>query len=232
MGSSLYMSEVPTQTWKGQLTFPRDYFLRSYNDRFYVGSKPNYDFGLRYLFSGDAYVYDYNYMQSKTIKELNDNIRTFLQTHDDLVRLWIVFNKPIGVKEFGLRVKSDYKSKYTEIGFKGASTIYMNRTNSGDVGFHDKFGHLQGLNTDYKTVENRQVILEVIIDKSSVEAFFFDGMYSMTNLIYPDESQRGIEIFPDNDERITIDELFITVLKPAVPFTGNVRDEVKKDIIQ
>lgn len=46
--------------------------------------------------------------------------------------------------------------------------------------------------------------LDLLVDKTSAETFFFDGMYSMTNLIFPNENSKGIEIFIDNEDKVTI----------------------------
>ena len=160
---------------------------------------------MKQLLTSKAFVYDAKYMAKKSIKQLNLEMRNFILANDDLFRIWIVFNKPTGDKNFGMKVKSDYKNLYTEVGVDAGNTIYVNREKSGNVDFHDKFKKLVSEHTDFDIRNARQVDMEIILDRSSVESFFFEGMYAMTNLIFPDELQRGLEIFPDDDERITIE---------------------------
>jgi sucrose-6-phosphate hydrolase SacC (GH32 family) len=104
------------------------------------------------------------------------------------MRIWIVFNKPAGDRHLGLRVKSNYNDKYTEIGIDKDNTIYVDRENSGSVDFDSSFKKLKKLHGDFDIKNSKEVDMEIILDRSSVEAFFFEGMYSMTNLIYPAEN--------------------------------------------
>jgi fructan beta-fructosidase len=58
MGNLRYQSKTPTAEWKGSLAFPRNYFLKWFNDRLWVVSQPNLDYALKPLFSNEAYIYD------------------------------------------------------------------------------------------------------------------------------------------------------------------------------
>lgn len=99
----------------------------------------------------------------------------------------------------------------------------MDRSKSGNVSFHPDFAKLRSLDCEYNINEERIIKLELLIDKTSVEAFFFEGMYAMTNLVYPKhEEQRYIHLFPDDDERLTINKLQITVLNSAFEKTEEV----------
>lgn len=43
MSSSRYFSDLPTESFRGQLSVPRDLILRDYNRKLYVFSRPNYE---------------------------------------------------------------------------------------------------------------------------------------------------------------------------------------------
>ena len=64
--------------------------------------------------------------------------------------------------------------------------------------------------------------MEILIDRNSVEAFMFDGMYSMSNLVFSTES--GVELFT-NDPYVTIDRLAISALNKTVPFRADTPKE-------
>lgn len=89
------------------------------------------------------------------------------------------------------------------------------------VDFDPEFSTLAPLKIDYfdSRQQNREISLEVLIDRSSIETFFFEGMYAMTNLVYPkDENATGIEIFA-TDPTISVKKIYITILKKSTPFS-------------
>lgn len=149
---------------------------------------PNYEQGIRQLFTDKALIYDPSAMKPMNVAQLNSWMKDFLDDNQDLVRMRIVFDRPPSVSDFGLRVKQNPSSHlYTEIGIKEGKRIYVDRTYSGLTDFHEEFAALKELEVDFNIMNTRVITLEVIIDKTSVEAFFFDGMYSMTNLVYPNK---------------------------------------------
>ena len=158
MGSSLYFEQLPTEAFRGQLSIPRDYTLRDYNKQLYLFSKPNYEQGLRKIFTNKALIYDPSAMQRMNVKQLNTWMQDFLKENDDLVRINIVFERPSSVSDFGLRVKGDDKFRlYTEVGIKDNSRIYVDRSRSGLVDFHDDFKVLKEFTVQYDIVNNREI---------------------------------------------------------------------------
>lgn len=155
-------------------------------------------------------------MQRMNVKQLNKWMQDFLKENDDLVRIHIVFERPPSVSDFGLRVKGDDLFRlYTEIGIKENKKIYVDRSKSGLVDFHADFKELRELGVEFDITNTREIDMEVIIDKTSIEAFFFDGMYSMTNLIFPEEFQKNIQIFANDEEKLNVLTLQLTILKRA-----------------
>lgn len=129
---------------------------------------------------------------------------------------FILFERPPSVSDFGLRVKGDDLFRlYTEIGIKENKKIYVDRSKSGLVDFHADFKELRELGVEFDITNTREIDMEVIIDKTSIEAFFFDGMYSMTNLIFPEEFQKNIQIFANDEEKLNVLTLQLTILKRA-----------------
>jgi len=99
------------------------------------------------------------------------------------------------------------------------TTIMVNRTKSiyNDSGSNFLFSDDKKVNTSYKFNETT-FNLSVIVDRSSVEAFFFDGLYSITNLVLWNKTAKGIELFVSDNSGAWIDTLRVTVLNKAVPF--------------
>jgi sucrose-6-phosphate hydrolase SacC (GH32 family) len=61
--------------------------------------------------------------------------------------------------------------------------------------------------------------LNVIIDRSSVEAFFFDGLYSMTNLVFSPIEAKGISVWIDDPSLVSLDYFGIIALNRSAPFS-------------
>lgn len=59
----------------------------------------------------------------------------------------------------------------------------------------------------------------MLLDKSSVEAYFFGGLYSMTNLALADDLSTGFVLFNDDSNNAYLEKLTVTVLSKTTPFT-------------
>ncbi len=70
------------------------------------------------------------------------------------------------------------------------------------------------MRVEYELSKENYVKIEVVIDKASVEAFFFDW-YSITDMVFPQETSRGVELFV-SDEKVQIHHLTLTVLKKSM----------------
>ncbi len=92
----------------------------------------------------------------------------------------------------GLKVLQDGKEA-TVIGVDGTrGTVFVDRTQSGDVSFHPKF---PGVYESPLTTPNTPVTLHVFVDTSSVEVFVNNGEQVITALVLPFAGGRGVEFF-------------------------------------
>jgi fructan beta-fructosidase len=101
------------------------------------------------------------------------------------------FGRP-SVPVFGVRLYSD-AHHWTEIGFDiKKKELYIDRTQSGapiDNRFPAK--------TTAPLVLGRPYDLQLVADRTSVEAFAQNGTIAMTNLIFPTSPKNAIHFFPD-----------------------------------
>lgn len=77
----------------------------------------------------------------------------------------------------------------------GAPHLVVDRTRSGEAGFHEAFpvavtAPLPGVRADADQVVRTAV--DVVVDVSSVEVFAADGATSVTALVFPDETSRAV----------------------------------------
>mmetsp|Transcript_22219 Transcript_22219/g.21446 ORF Transcript_22219/g.21446 Transcript_22219/m.21446 type:complete len:223 (+) Transcript_22219:385-1053(+) len=212
MNNWLYSSFVPTDPWRGQMSFPIDFFLMQYNEKYYLGSKPN-SLALESAFSG--LTFDYQKSERELSQEdLNHSMQDFVEETNGLlyIKAIVEMKEPV---DFGFLVKSDYQGEFTDIGVNADNCIWVDRSESGRI-ITDIFSELNSLPTDYIVGSEEETILELLIDKSSVEVFFFDGMYSMTNIIFPEEESLGLTLWSNDFSKLSVKQLQIFELKKTM----------------
>jgi fructan beta-fructosidase len=96
--------------------------------------------------------------------------------------------------ELGLRVRTG-RGEATVIGVDPkAGQLFVDRTRSGQVGFHPEFS---GRQTAPLPVENGRVRLHVFVDWSSVEVFAGDGRVVVTDQIFPSPGSEGVALYAE-----------------------------------
>jgi fructan beta-fructosidase len=94
--------------------------------------------------------------------------------------------------ELGLKVRTGEQEE-TVIGIDPrAGQLFVDRTRSGQVGFHAEFG---GRHTAPLPVENGRVRLHVFVDWSSVEVFAANGEVVVTDQIFPAPESDGVALY-------------------------------------
>jgi fructan beta-fructosidase len=111
---------------------------------------------------------------------------------------------------------SDYSTVYTTIGMEPPNTIFVDRSHSGYTTFSKDFPKLKSVETKYDIANENRFHLNVLIDKSSVEAYFFEGLYSMTNLVFPGLADTGVQIWINDETELYVENLVITVLSKSM----------------
>ena len=94
--------------------------------------------------------------------------------------------------EFGIKV-FEGPDQETVIGYDVASqSLFVDRTRSGDTTFNDNFATrtIALMPSDSGTVK-----MHIFVDRSSVEVFGNNGYVVMSNRIFPDSQQDGVEVY-------------------------------------
>jgi fructan beta-fructosidase len=107
--------------------------------------------------------------------------------------LEIVAELEVGsASELGLKVRTG-KNEETVIGLDPrAGQLFVDRTRSGQVGFHPEFS---GRQSGPLPVENGRVRLHVFVDWSSVEVFGGSGETVITDQIFPSPESKGVALY-------------------------------------
>jgi fructan beta-fructosidase len=94
--------------------------------------------------------------------------------------------------EFGLKVRTG-EGEETVIGIDPrAGSLFVDRTRSGEAGFHDEFASRQ---TAPLHLEDGRVRLRVFVDWSSVEVFANNGRTVITDQIFPAPASDGVALY-------------------------------------
>jgi len=184
-----YAQVVPTSTWRGAMTIPRELKLRETDGKYRVVSIP-----------------------VKELKELRDSTseitfpemaisgeRTLETKQINLNRCELELDFGAGnaiTDSLGVMLENDL-GESVKIGYSGSSKrFFIDRTKSGDMSFFCKFSGI-----DYAPyIAGRQIKLHLFIDAASVELFVDDGDLVMTNCFFPTKAFTKLTLFADKGE--------------------------------
>ena len=167
MSNWQYAGVVPSMTWRGCMTLPRELALQKDAD------------GRPIITSRIVKEVDAIAREWKTISA-SDNTYA-IDNNEDAYELQI--NMDIADNEnLTLTLSNEKGDKYPISLNRADKSFIIDRTQSGEVSFSSEFGKVlySPLN-----LSSNAVSLTLFVDKSSVEALINDGMVQQTNLVYP-----------------------------------------------
>ena len=177
----LYAKDEPTVAWRGAQSIPRTLTLRRVGDQLLMVQAPVRE--LQSLRGKPLQV------SNVAVAEANSKIAAVGFSNESYeIEAEI---EPGGANEIGFHVLKGDGSQ-TLVGIVPASnTLFVDRTNSGDVFFSDAFpGRFSTTLHDTKRVR-----LHIFVDRSIVEVFADDGEKVMTDRAYPPQDSWQIEMY-------------------------------------
>lgn len=139
-----------------------------------------------------------------------------LTEHDELADLTLELEatiKPGTARSVGFRIRTG-EHEYTEVAYdRHFSGVYVDRTKSGIVDFHDAFA---GRHIAPARTINGELALRIFVDRSTIEVFINGGEAVISDRIFPTSNSAVIEVFAGNDSA-TIKSLKLHQLKSAWP---------------
>ncbi|MGG1629584.1 glycoside hydrolase family 32 protein [Rossellomorea sp. NRS-1567] len=169
MNNWRYANQVPTETWRGAMTLPREMTLISTADGVHLLQKP---------------VSEMNRIrkESKVIKAigLTDEAYSMDVNHGLMeVNLAVTLEE---AKEFRLTIHHSSEEK-TSIRYNRITQVLsIDRTQSGEHEFSDSF---RGISECPVELMDETLNLQLFLDSSSLEVFAQGGREVLTNLIFP-----------------------------------------------
>jgi fructan beta-fructosidase len=186
-----YGQDVPTSPWRSAMTVPREIGLRKIGGGIRLVQKP-----------------------VQELARLRRQEVSFAGGNSSAANSWLAKNKISGDllelnMEFapadsgvqGIKVFKGEKEE-TIIGVdRDAGRVFLDRTKSGNVGFHPQFPGVQNAPLFSRT---GKVKLHIFLDASSVEVFINDGESVITDLVFPSADSRGLEFFGGDSAKIDV----------------------------
>ncbi len=202
MNNWTYAQNIPTSTWRGALTLPRELALITTPQGIRLVQRPITE--LQRL-RGEHWGW-----QDQTIPvgdhlldgadgdalEISADFQVDAATHAD---------------RFGLRVRVG-KDEYTTIGYAMKNQmLFVDRGQSGQVDFSPNFTKIHTVKMEPAA---GMIRLHIFVDRASVEVFGNDGLVTITDQIFPASDSLGVATFSDGGQ-VLLKSLEIYKLEPA-----------------
>lgn len=183
MNNWQYAGDIPTSPWRGAMSLPRRLALETIDGRPQLVQRP-----VRQL---DALREPVAYERDRL--PLNGERRLPQRAEGEVFELDVKL-APEQAEEIGLTVRQDGGTG-TVIGYDaGRSRLFVDRRESGDVGFHDAFPSRDSV---IVPSVGEELELRVIVDTSSVEVFAEGGSRVLTHRIFPGADADGISLYTE-----------------------------------
>lgn len=199
MNNWQYANKVPTQSWRGAMTIPRELGLADVNGQVYLTSNP---------------VNELAKLAGKTTSISNVTVKNQYDLTDKIGGRAESFRLSLtapATNDFSI-VLANEKGNELVIGYdKGTNAYYIDRTKSGRTDFEKGFGKRS---TTPRLSVGKTLSLTLFVDVASAELFADGGLNVMTSVFFPDETFTKLSI--RSASGLLIQSLSYTPLNPAV----------------
>jgi fructan beta-fructosidase len=186
MSNWSYAGKVPTENWRGAMTIPRELELKTIEGDLFVVSKP---IEALEKIVGESIAAIEDVKLNSTI-----NVGEELSSSRIKVEMDIVDAEDMGIE------LSNRQGENVQIGYNiGKGYLYVDRSKSGENNFSPEFARVNKIKLDRKL---EKLDMQIFMDKASIEVFFNNGAYVMTQIIFPTEDYSMVKIFSDNKVEI------------------------------
>jgi fructan beta-fructosidase len=170
MSNWAYANLVPTSPWRSAMTLPRQLKLKKVNNEYRVSSEPIAE--LRKLVS-----------ETKLIRPSTIEAMEFFGSKDENATQWFIQGK-VAAEDFSFELSNDENERVRVSFNKLKRKFLLDRMNSGVVDFSTDFATLSEAP---RLSQSDTISITMVIDVSSLEVFFDDGVTNMTALFFPGE---------------------------------------------
>lgn len=200
MNNWQYATQIPTATWRGAMSLPRELRLVQTNEGIRLGQTAVPE--LTHLRQSEQSWHNL------TLQPGTPFIPPVSGTQLEIIA---ELETPAEADSLGIRLRLG-NGERTAVGYAPKSnTLFVDRTHAGQSNFNDLFARIHTA-----TFEPADGVLKlhIFVDRSSIELFAGDGLISFTEQIFPDETSVGLELFAEGTA-VTIHSLTIHALGAA-----------------
>ncbi len=174
-----YATKVPTSTWRSAMTVPRTLSLEKTKEGFRLVQNP---------------VEEVTQLRTKTTFLKSEKFNNFLTINDLSVQkeINITFDlKKSSAKELGFLL-SNTQNERLEVGYDKVNQLFfVDRTEAGKKDFSAKFSRVHSA----PYIANKTLTIRALIDASSVEIFVDNGKLALTEIFFPNEDFKNLNLF-------------------------------------
>ncbi|RPI20598.1 MAG: glycoside hydrolase family 32 protein [Acidobacteria bacterium] len=184
MSNWRYADKVPTSPWKGAMTLPRALALRNTEAGLSLFQTPIAELRIlrgELLQAGDITITAANRLLEQA------------RMNGDLLEIEAEFDID-SAQDFGINVRVGENQK-TRVGYNVArKAVYVDRRSSGRLAFDRSF---PAVHSAPMAAPKSRVKLHIFVDRSSVELFANHGERVITDLIFPDRTSAGLNLYEE-----------------------------------
>jgi len=200
MNNWRYARLIPASDWRGQFSLIREMSLARTEQGLRLVQKPVPEMQT---------LRDTHFRWQNEIIQPGKNLLADLRGSS--MEISAEFKITRAVDCFGFRVRVGLDEHTTTRYSVKDKTLSIDRTQSGQVDFHDSFAKVYS--ADLSPIDN-SIRLHIFVDSSSVEVFANDGLVTFTECIFPSEQSQGLELFTEGGN-VLLHTLDIYQLNPA-----------------
>jgi fructan beta-fructosidase len=186
MNNWKYANDIPTPThWRGMMSVPRS-------------------LGLRRMAGGELRLIQQPVRELQSLRRehravpktrLEAGTVTIEENAGDAMEIVAEFAPAQDATTFGLKVFVGGGHE-TVVGYDPAKQeLFVDRTRSGNAAFHPDFAGRHA--APLQPGADGKIRIHVLVDRYSVEAFGNEGESAITDLVFPPDGARGIQVFSD-----------------------------------
>lgn len=180
MSNWSYAGAVPTTPWRGAMTIPRTVEISQINNEIVLTQQP---------------VMELQSLRTQHVQFQNSSISTIKNSFDALAFPTFELKTTIDVgtaQQIGFKFKKGNGQSTVLTYDVNAAALLLDRSNSGALTNNGAFATIKSAPMP---LDSQRIQLHILVDHSSIEIFAQKGQIAMTNLIFPDSSSNGMEIF-------------------------------------
>lgn len=177
-----YANSIPTDPWRGMMSIPRELTLRKMNNVFHLIQRPVVSF-FEYISTGKKFDF-----KDHEISE-QDQLLSDISAGSYLLELEF---ETKDAEEFGIDLLKNEQNR-TRVGYDvNKQSLFINREESGNVVFNEAFASIESAPLK---LENGLIKLNILVDQSVVEVFASDGYRVITDQVFPEAGQEGMQLY-------------------------------------